>query len=159
VRFFQAENLKDFTAEDLDELRKEIRTLKRELSAELLGRQRSCAHCGQRIGDCLRGAKYCSAWHKYLDAHRGRPTASRLQFECKRALHRLKALRQPAARSGGDAADPVADPATDPATASGMPAALRSMRIRRILKEFRSITGEALKSSLRALRASGTPGA
>jgi hypothetical protein len=29
------------------------------------------------------------------------------------------------------------------------------MRIRRILKEFRSITGEALKSSLRLLRGSG----
>jgi hypothetical protein len=151
VRFFQAGNLKDLTAEDLDELRKEIRTLKRELSAELLGRQRSCAHCGQRIGDCLRGAKYCSAWHRHLDAHRDRPAGSRLQFECRRALHRLKALRQPAAKSGGAGADSTA--------VSGMPAALRSMRIRRILKEFRSITGEALKSSLRSLRGSRAPGA
>ena len=154
MRFFQAGNLRDLTAEDLDELRKEIRTLKRELSAELLGRQRSCAHCGQRIGDCLRGAKYCSAWHRHLDAHRDRPAGSRLQFECRRALHRLKALRQPTARSGGAGADP----ASDTTAVSGMPAALRSMRIRRILKEFRSITGEALKSSLRSLRGSRAPG-
>lgn len=151
MRFFQAGNLKDLTAEELDELRKEIRALKRELSAELLGRQRSCAHCGQRIGNCLRGAKYCSAWHRHLAAHPDRPAGSRLQFECRRALHRLKALGRPTAGPGGTAADPAAGAAAVP----GMPAALRSLRIHRILKEFRSITGEALKSSLRSLRGPG----
>ena len=152
MRFFQAENLKDLSAEDLDLLQKEIWTLKRGVRAELQARQRSCAHCGQRIGDCLQGSKYCSAWHRYLDTHRGSAPLSRLQFECKRALHRLKVLRRPAA---GKATDAAAGPAEAPA----MPAALQNMRIRQILKEFRSITGEALKSSLRALRASRTNGA
>jgi hypothetical protein len=152
VRFFQAENLKDLSAEDLDLLQKEIRTLKRGVRAELQGRQRSCAHCGQRIGDCLRGSKYCSAWHRYLDAHRDSTPQTRLQFECRRALHRLKILRRPAPGNAADAAQA-------PAGASGMPAALRDLKIRQILKEFRSITGKALKSSLRSLRASRTPGA
>jgi hypothetical protein len=152
VRFFQAENLKDFSAEDLDLLQKEIWTLKRGVRAELQSRQRSCAHCGQRIGDCLQGSKYCSAWHRYLDTHHGSAPLSRLQFECKRALHRLKVLRQ-------EAAGNPPDQASGPAEAPAMPAALRNLRIRQILKEFRSITGEALKSALRALRASGAHGA
>jgi len=150
VRFFQAENLKDLSAEDLDLLQKEIWTLKRGVRAELQARQRSCAHCGQRIGDCLQGSKYCSAWHRYLDAHRDSTPQSRLQFECRRALHRLKILRRPAAENAS---------AAGPAGAAGMPAALRALRIRQILKEFRAITGKALKSSLRSLRASRTPGA
>jgi hypothetical protein len=144
MSFFQAENLKELSAEDLDLLRKEIRVLKREVRAELESRQRSCAHCGQRIGDCLQGSKYCSAWHRYLDAHRGSAPLSRVQFECKRALRRLKVLRR---QAPGDAAAAV------------MPATLRNLKIRRILQEFRAITGEALKSSLRALRASAAPGA
>jgi hypothetical protein len=150
VRFFQAENLKDLSAEDLDLLQKEIWTLKRGVRAELQSRQRSCAHCGQRIGDCLQGSKYCSAWHRYLDAHRDATPQSRLQFECRRALHRLKILRRPADENAT---------AAGPAEAAGMPAALRALRIRQILKEFRAITGKALKSSLRSLRASRTPGA
>ncbi len=150
--FFQAGNLKDLSAEDLDLLQREIRTLKRGVRAELQARQRSCAHCGQRIGDCLQGSKYCSPWHRYLDTHRGSPPLSRLQFECKRALHRLRLLRRPAA--GNAAGNAAAAPG-----AVGMPAALRNLRIRQILKEFRSITGEALKSSLRSLRSSGAPGA
>jgi hypothetical protein len=141
VGFLQAGNLKDLSAEDLDLLQKEIRTLKRGVRAELQARQ--------RIGDCLQGFKYCCPWHRYLDTHRGSPPMSRLQFECKRALHRLKLLRRPAAGNATDAAQ----------AAAGMPAALRSLKIRGILKEFRSITGEALKSSLRSLRSSGAPGA
>jgi hypothetical protein len=148
VRFFQGENLTDLSAEDLDVLRKEIQDLKRGVRAELQSRQRSCAHCGQRIGDCLLGSKYCSAWHRYLDTHHGSPPLSRLQFECKRALRRLKALRRPAAGNPTGAA-------AGPTETSGMPAALRNLRTRLILKEFRSITGEAFKSSLRSLRASG----
>ena len=147
MRFFQAKNLTDLSVEDLDVLQKEIRTLKRGVHAELQSRQRSCAHCGQRIGDCLQGSKHCSAWHRYLYTHHGSAPLSRLQFECKRALHRLRVLR----RAAGAAAGPV--------ETSGIPAALRNLRMRQILKEFRSITGEALKSSLRSLRASGAPGA
>jgi hypothetical protein len=144
MSFFQAGNLKDLSAEDLDQLQREIRVLKRGVSAELESRQRSCAHCGQRIGDCLQGSKYCSAWHRYLDAHRGCASLSRVQFECRRALRRLRVLRRPAAVNTAEA---------------GMPTALRDLRIRQILKEFRSITGEALKSSLRSLRASEASGA
>ncbi len=152
MQFFQAENLKDLSVEDLDVLRNEIRTLKRGVHSELQSRQRSCAHCGQRIGDCLQGSKYCSAWHRYLDTHRGSAPLSRLQFECRRAVRRLKILRRAAAgKTAGSAAGPEG--------ATGMPAALRNLRIRQILKEFRSITGEALKSSLRSLKASGASGA
>ena len=153
MRFFQAENLKDLSAEDLDLLRKEIWTLQHGVRAELQARQRSCAHCGQRIGDCLQGSKYCSAWHRYLDAHPGSTPLSRLQFECKRALRRLKVLRRPAA------GNPTNNAAAGPVGAAGMRAAQRNLKIHQILKEFRAITGKALKSALRSLRASEAPGA
>jgi hypothetical protein len=152
VRFFQAEDLKDLSAEDLDLLRKEIRTLRRGVRVELESRQRSCAYCGERRGDCLQGSKYCSAWHRYLDAHRGSTALSRVQFERKRALRRLRVLRRPAAEE-------PADSAADPAGAAGMLAALRNLKIRQILKEFRTITGEALRKSLRSIREAGAPGA
>jgi hypothetical protein len=152
VRFFQAENLKDLSAEDLDLLRKEIRTLQRGVRVELESRQRSCAYCGQRSGDCLQGSKYCSAWHRYLDAHRGSAPLSRVQFERKRALRRLRVLRQPAAEK-------TADSTGAPAGAAGMLAALRNLKIRQILKEFRTITGEALRKSLGSIPEAGAPGA
>ncbi len=151
MQFFQAGNLNELSAEDLDLLRKEIRTLGRGVRSELQSRQRSCAHCGQRIGDCLQGSKYCSAWHRYLGTYPGSAPLSRLQFECKRALRRLKVLRRPAAgKTTGSASVPAG---------AGMPMALRNLKIRQILAEFRSITGEALKSSLRSLKASGASGA
>jgi hypothetical protein len=152
VSFFQAENLKEFSAEDLDLLRKEIRTLGRDVRLELQSRQRSCAYCGERSGDCLQGAKYCSAWHRYLEAHRASAPLSRVQFERKRALRRLKVLRRPAAQK------PV-DSAATPAGAAGMLAALRDLKIRQVLKEFRAITGEALRKSLRSIRETGASGA
>ncbi len=152
MRFFQAENLKDLSAEDLDLLQKEIRTLGRGVRVELESRQRSCAYCGQHSGDCLQGSKYCSAWHRYLDAHRDSAPLSRVQFERRRALRRLRVLRQPAAEK-------PADSAANPATATGMLAALRNLKIRQILKEFRTITGEALRKSLRSSREAGATGA
>jgi hypothetical protein len=152
VRFFQAENIKDLSAEDLDLLQQEIRTLGRGVRVELESRQRSCAYCGQRSGDCLQGSKYCSAWHRYLDAHRGSASLSRVQFERRRALRRLRVLRQPAAEK-------QADSASNPAGAAGMLAALRNLKIRQILKEFRTITGEALRKSLRSDREAGAAGA
>jgi hypothetical protein len=93
MSFFRAGNLKDLSAEDLDLLRKELGVLRRGVRAELESRHRTCAQCGQRIGDCLQGLKYCSAWHRYLDTHRGSAPLSRVQFECKRALRRLRVLQ------------------------------------------------------------------
>ena len=154
MRFFQAENLKDLSAEDLDLLRKEIRTLGHGVRIELESRQRSCAYCGERSGDCLQGSKYCSAWHQYLDAHRGSTPLSRVQFERKRALRRLRVLRRPEAEKAAEAAD-----SAPPAGPAGMLAALRNLKIRQILKEFRTITGEALRKSLRSSREAGAPGA
>ena len=143
MRFFQAGNLKDLSAEDLDLLRKEISTLGHDVRAELEGRQRSCAFCGQRSGDCLQGAKYCTAWHRYLDTRHGSAPLSRAQFERRRALRRLRVLRRPAAEK----------------PAAGMLAALRRLKIRQILKEFRTITGQALRESLRSSREAGASGA
>jgi hypothetical protein len=40
-----------------------------------------------------------------------------------------------------------------------MLAALRNLKIRQILKEFRTITGEALRKSLRSDREAGAAGA
>ncbi len=151
MKFFQAENLKDLSAEDLDLLRKEIKTLQRGVRVELESRQRSCAYCGQRSGDCLQGSKYCSAWHSYLDAHRGSAALSRVQFERKRALHRLRILRRPATGK-------TADSAAYPASAAGILAALRNLKIRQILQEFQAITGEALRKSLGPIREAGAPG-
>jgi hypothetical protein len=136
----------------LDLLRKEISTLGHEVRVELESRQRSCAYCGQRSGDCLQGAKYCTAWHRYLDAHPGSAPLTRVQFERRRAWRRLRVLQRPAAEK-------PADPAAAPAGAAGMLAALRNLKIRQILNEFRTITGEALKKSLRHGREAGAPGA
>ncbi len=152
MRFFQAGNLKDLSAEDLDLLRKEIGTLGHDVRVELESRQRSCAFCGQRSGDCLQGSKYCSAWHRYLDAHRESAPLSRVQFERRRALRRLRVLRRP------EGEKPAAS-APNPAGAAGMLAALRNLKIRQILKEFRAITGEALRKSLGSIREAGAPGA
>jgi hypothetical protein len=148
VSFFQAGNLKDLSAEDLDLLRKEISTLGHDVRVELESRQRSCAYCGQRSGDCLQGAKYCTAWHRYLDTTHGSAPLSRTQFERRRALRRLRVLQRPAAEKPPSSA-------ANPAGAAGMLAALRKLRIRQILTEFRTITGQALKESLRSHREAG----
>jgi hypothetical protein len=153
VRFFQAGNLKDLSAEDLDLLRKEISSLGHDVRVELESRQRSCAYCGQRSGDCLQGAKYCTAWHRYLDTrHDSAAPLSRAQFERRRAVRRLRVLQRPAA-------DKPANSASNPAGAAGMLAALRKLKIRQILKEFRAITGQALRESFRSSREAGASGA
>jgi hypothetical protein len=152
VSFLQAGNLKDLSAEELDLLRKEISTLGHEVRVELESRQRSCAYCGQRSGDCLQGAKYCTAWHRYLDTRHGSAPLSRAQFERRRALRRLRVLQRPAA-------DKPANSTANPAGAAGMLAALRKLKIRQILKEFRTITGQALRESFRSSREAGASGA
>jgi len=153
VRFFAADNLKDLSTEDLDLLKEEIRTLQRGVRDEMQSRQRTCTYCGQRTGDSLRGFKYCSAWHRYLDGHRDASLPSRVEFERKRALHRLRSLRQAAAdRPAGAVPGPAG-------TGTGLLAALRNIRIRQILKEFRRITGEGLRESLRSVRKHEASGA
>jgi hypothetical protein len=75
-----------------------------------------------------------------------------VQFERRRALRRLRFLRRPGAEK-------PAGSAANPAGAAGMLAALRNLKIRQILKEFRTITGEALRKPLRSNREAGAAGA
>jgi hypothetical protein len=149
MRFFDDESLKDLSAEDMDQLRKEIKILDRRVRAELESRQRSCSYCGQRIGDSLQGLKYCSPWHRYLDGHQSSVPLSRVDFERKRALHRIRILRKGTAEN-------TASSGSSPKGLAALRVSLRNIRIRQILNEYRTITGEGLKQSLHGLRESGT---
>ena len=152
MRFFDDENLKDLSAEDMDLLRKEIKALERRVRAELESRQRSCSYCAQRVGASLQGSKYCSAWHRYLDGHQSPALLSRVEFERKRALQRIRILRK-------ETAENPANAGSGPEGVAELRVSLKNLRIRQILNEYRTITGEGLKQSLRDLRATGSSGA
>jgi len=141
MRFFDEVVLKKLSVEDMDQLRHEIRSLDRQVLAELKGRGRICSYCGQRAGDSLQGSKYCSAWHRYLDEHRGTPPLSRVEFERKRALQRIRTLRALSEET------------------LGLQASLRNTKIRQVLAEFRVLTGETLRKARRGRRKSGSAGA
>jgi hypothetical protein len=149
MRLLDDDNLKDLSAEDLDLLRKEIKTLDHRVRTELESRHRSCSYCGQQTGDSLQGFKYCSAWHRYLGGHHSDAPLSRLEFERKRALHRIRVLRNETAEN------PVSS-GSSPEGVAELRVSLRNIRIRQILNEYRTITGEGLKQSLRDLRKSRT---
>ncbi len=152
MRFFDDENLKDLSAEDMDLLRKEIKALERRVRAELDSRHRSCSYCGQRVGASLQGSKYCSAWHRYLGGHQSPALLSRVEFERKRALQRIMILRK-------ETAENPANAGSGPEGVAELRVSLKNLRIRQILNEYRTITGEGLKQSLRDLRATGSSGA
>jgi hypothetical protein len=153
VKFFDDEILKDLSVEDMDLLRKEIKTLNRQVRAELENRERNCSYCGQRTGAALRGFKYCSAWHRYLDGHQSPTQLSRIEFERKRALRRIRNLRKV---TDGNAAD---SPDSSPEGTAALRTSLRNIKIRQVLNEYRIITGEGFRHSLRELRESGNAGA
>jgi hypothetical protein len=153
MRFFDDGILKDLSVEDMDELRNEINTLDRQVRAELESRGRNCFYCGQRTGASLQGSKYCSAWHRYLDGHRGSALLSRVEFERKRALQRIRTLRKAAK------GNPPESPSSNPGATASQQASLRNMKIRRVMDEYRIITGENLKHSPHEQQPSGNTGA
>ncbi len=153
MKFFEEGILKDLSAEDLDLLRKEIKALDRQARAELESKERNCSYCGQRVGASLLGSKYCSAWHRYLDGHQSAIQLSRADFERKRALHRIRTVRKATA-----AEEAVSPAGSSPEGITAMRISLRNIRIRQILDEFRAITGEGLRQSLRAHRDAGASG-
>ena len=152
MRFFEVENLKGLSTEDMDQLRVQIRDLDRRVRAELEGRERACAYCGQRVEAARQDLKYCSAWHRYLDAHRDSSPLSRVDFERERAVRRIRTLRKGAQESAADSAAPGARGIAE------LRRSLRDIRIRQVLSEFRAITGLALRKSLREHRQAGTSG-
>jgi hypothetical protein len=152
MKFFEDGILKDLSVEDLDLLRKEIKTLDRQARAELESKKRTCSYCGQRVGASLLGFKYCSAWHRYLDGHQSSGHLSRADFERKRALHRIRTLRNATTE------DAVSPPGSSPEGITAMRISLRNIRVRQILDEFRAITGEGLRQALRAHREAGAAG-
>ena len=93
MKFFDDEMLKKLSVDDMDLLREELRVMDRQTRTELESRKRNCSYCGERTGASLKGSKYCTAWHKYLDAHRHSALLSRVEFERKRALRRIRVLR------------------------------------------------------------------
>ncbi|NWG13912.1 MAG: hypothetical protein HXY20_10305 [Acidobacteria bacterium] len=153
MRFFDDGILKDLSVEDMDQLRNEIKTLDRQVLAELESRERNCSYCGQRTGASLQGLKYCSAWHRYLDEHRDSAPLSRVEFERKRALHRIKTLRKAAEGNTPDSSG------SSLGATAAMQVSLRNMKIRQVLDEYRIITGERLRRSPREQRESGNTGA
>jgi hypothetical protein len=152
TRFLDVETLKDFSAEDLERLRREIRYLHRRVRQELDSRERYCAICGDPLGTSVYGLKYCSAWHSYLGGHKETAKVTREEFERRRAVSRIrtikKAARNGTARSGNPGTTGVAE----------LKASLDKLRIRQVLDEFHTITGESLNKSIRDRRESRTAG-
>jgi hypothetical protein len=153
MRFFDEGMLTGLSLEDMDLLRKELRALDRQVRTELESRYRNCSYCGERTGAALRGAKYCSAWHRYLDAQQSSAPLSRLEFELKRALRRIRSLRQGAKGKAGGS------PNSGAGRTAALRTSLRNIRIRQVLNDYRAITGEGLRQSLRAHRELGKAGA
>jgi hypothetical protein len=146
MRFFDVEILKDLSVEDIEQLRREIKSLHRRIRAELESRERYCAYCGSQLGTTVYGFKYCSAWHRYLDGHKKPATISRVEFERRRAIRRIRTIKK---ETDAAAATPEGPNLGGPAELS---ASFRKLRIRRILSEYQTITGESLGKSMRSNR-------
>jgi hypothetical protein len=84
--------LKELSAEGMERLRREIKNLNRRVHEELDRRERYCAHCGDRLGTSVYGPRYCSAWHNFLDSRNNTATVSRVEFERKRAVRRIRMI-------------------------------------------------------------------
>ena len=146
MRFFDVEILKDLSAEDIERLRREIKSLQRRIRAELESRERHCAYCGSQLGTTVYGIKYCSAWHKYLDGHKKPAVISRLEFERRRAIRRIRTIKKETDAGAITSENPnLGEPAE-------LNASFRKLRIRRILSEYQTITGESLRKSMRSNR-------
>jgi hypothetical protein len=148
MKFFNVEMLEDLSAEDMERLRREIKNLNRRVLEELDSRERYCAHCGDRLSTSVYGLRYCSAWHNYLSSRKNTATVSRVEFERKRAVRRIRTIRK-AARAGATMAEyPKRE---GDAT---LKASFRNQKIGRILNEYQTITGESLNQSIRDYRRS-----
>ena len=148
MKFFNVKVLKDLSAEDMERLRREIKNLNRRVREELDRRERFCAHCGDRLGTSVYGLRYCSAWHNYLSSRKNTATVSRVEFERKRAVRRIKTIRK-AAQAGATMSE---NSKLEGAVA--LKASLRNLRIGRILNEYQTIAGESLNQSMIGYRRS-----
>ena len=143
MEFLNEEMIKNLSAEEMEQLRREMRNLNRRLHAELGRRTRYCAYCGDRLGATDYGFKYCSAWHRYLDGHKQEAKLSRVTFERRRAFNRIRTIRKEAGTGTTLSKNSNLDGAEE------LRASLRNLRIKRILSEYRIITGESLNKSTR----------
>lgn len=150
MKFIDVEMLKDLSLEDMEQLRRELKILQRRVHEEVDRRELRCAYCGALLDSSVHGFRYCTAWHRYLDAHQNATTVSRLEFERRRALTRIKSIRKATQAGAAPSETPKAE------GTSSLKASLSSLRIRRILREFQTITGKSLRTSLRDLRSSKT---
>jgi hypothetical protein len=141
--FLNEETLRNLSAEEMEQLRRGMKNFNRRLHEEIGRRTRYCAYCGDRLGAVDYGFKFCSAWHRYLDGHKQKPTLSRVEFERRRALRRIRTIK----KEPGTGAVLPDDP--NLYGVKELRASLRNLKIRRILNEFRTITGESLNKSMR----------
>jgi hypothetical protein len=141
MEFLNEEMLKHLSAEEMEQLRREMRNLNRRLHEELSHRTRYCAYCGDRLGATDYGFRYCSPWHSYLDSHENMETVSRVDFERKRALRRIRTIKK--------ATELVATSSehSNPEETIALQISQKKLRIKRILNEYQS-----LSKSIRASR-------
>ena len=143
MRFFDVEMLKDMSVEDMKQLRREMKDLHRRVREEIGSRERHCVYCGDLLGTSVRASKYCCAWHRYLDSHKNTATVSRVEFERRRAKSRIRTIKEEAEPGAASSENSSFEGAAE------LKATLRNLRIRRVLNEFRTITGKSLNSSIR----------
>jgi len=148
MKFFNVEMIKDLSVEEMERLRREIKNLNRRLREEFDRKERHCASCGERLGATAYSFKYCSAWHRYLDTHKNTATVSRVEFERKRAIRRIRTIKE-----GTQAGAPMSENSKLEGAAA-LKASFRNQRIGRILNEYQTITGESLNQSIRDYRRS-----
>ena len=148
IKLINVEMLEDLSVEDMERMRREIKNLNRRVREELDHRERYCAHCGDRLGTSVYGLRYCSAWHSYLSSRKNTTTVSRVEFERKRAVRRIRTIRKTA-----QAGVTLSENSKLEGSAA-LKASFRNQRIGRILNEYRTITGESLNQSMRDYRRS-----
>ena len=146
MEFLNEEMLKNLSAEEMEQLRREMRNFNHRLYEELSRRTRYCAYCGDRLGARDYGFKYCSAWHRYLDGHKQKATLSRVEFERRRALNRIRTIKKELGTGAPLSQNSNIDGAEE------LRASLRNLKIRQILNEYRTITGESLSNTMRNSR-------
>jgi hypothetical protein len=78
-----------------------------------------------------------------LDGHNQKATLSRVEFESRRALNRIRAIK----KKPGTGAPLSNNSKIDGAEV--LRASLRNLKIKHILNEYRTITGERLNKSMR----------
>ena len=150
MEFLNEEMLKNLSAEEMEQLRREMRIFNHRLHVELGRRTRYCAYCGDRLGDKDYGFKYCSPWHRYLDGHKQKATLSRAEFERRRAINRIRTIKREPGMGAASSQNPNVDGAEE------LRASRRDLKIRQILNEYRTITGENLNKSVRESRSTRT---